>query len=129
LEHRTLKLSFQNQQEELKTKEAEHKRALEEEKSEVSRLQQELDRVGKERSELKKERDALKKTLADRAANDQKIKTRISEVESAATHAKDELDALNAKVAKWLAEMRKLNEELDSKFPESPPFLFYIFPS
>ena len=106
----------------MKKKEAEHQRALKEEKSEVTRLQRDLDRVEKEKTELKKERNTLKKALEKRAADDQKIKEHIAAAEAKASQASEESDALKANAAKWLAELTKLNAEMDSKYSESPLF-------
>ena len=110
----------------MKKKETEHKRALKEEQSEVIRLKRELDRVEKEKTELKKERNTLKAALEKRAAGDQKIQAHISECEAKATKAEGELDAFKANAAKWLAELTKLNAEMDSKFPESYLFSFFL---
>ena len=110
----------------MKKKETEHEHALKEEKSEVIRLQRDLDRVEKEKTELKKEKNTLKKALEKRSAGDQKIQAHITECEAKATKAEEESDALKANVAKWLAELTELNDEMDSKFPESYPFSLYL---
>ena len=110
----------------MKKKETEHKRALKEEQSEVTRLKRDLDRVEKEKTELKKERNTLKTALEKRAAGDQKIQAHIAACEAKATKAEEESDALKANAAKWLAELTKLNAEMDSKFSESYPFSLYL---
>ena len=108
----------------MKKKETEHKRALKEEQSEVIRLKRDLDRVEKEKTELKKERNTFKTALEQRAAGDQKIQAHITACEAKATKASEESDALKTNAAKWLAELTKLNAEMDSKLPESYIFFF-----
>ena len=111
----------------MKKKETEHKRALKEEQSEVTRLKRDLDRVEKEMTELKKERNTLKAALEKHAVNDQKIQTHITACEAKATKASEELNALKTNAAKWLAELTRLNAEMDSKFSESYPFVYILY--
>jgi hypothetical protein len=56
-----------------------------------------------------------------------KQKELLEQTEVRATSAQQELDALKAKCNSWLAELTRINSEMDSEFPLS--FLFISFAS
>ena len=115
LEHRKLRNSHKQLQDVLKNKDAAHATALHKERGEVSRLQKELARVQGEKTDIEK-------ALMQREEAAQKHKEILEETEVRATSAQEELDALKAKCDIWLAELTRINHEMDSKFPLS--FLF-----
>ena len=80
----------------------------------MSRLQKELARVQGEKTDIEK-------ALMQREEAVQKHKEILEETEVRATSAQEELDALKAKCDIWLAELTRINHEMDSKFPL--PFL------
>ena len=86
----------------------------------MSRLQKELELVQNQKSEVEK---ALKQQEEDAS----KHKEVLDQTEIRATSAQQELDALKAKCDIWLAELTRINHEMDSKFPLS--FLFISFAS
>ena len=109
LDHKKLKSSFKQLQEEMKNKENAHNAALQKEKTEVARLQQELERVQNEKSEMER-------ALKQREEDVLKHKELLDQTEARATSAQQELDALKAKCNRWLAELTRINHEMDSKF-------------
>ena len=58
---------------------------------------------------------------------DKKIQTHVADTEAEAKAAKDDLAALKAISAKWLADLASLNEDMDRKFTESPLSLLLLF--
>ena len=120
LDHKKLKSSYKQLQEELKNKDGAQNVALQKERDEVSRLQKELEQVQTQKSEMER---ALKQQEEDAL----KHKELLGQTEVRATSAQHELDALKAKCDSWLAELTRINSEMDSKFPLS--FLFISFAS
>lgn len=89
-----------------------HAAALQKEKDEVSRLKRELAKVQEERANYEK---------AVAAADKQELREKLEMAEVSTTSAVEAFDALEAKRARWLIELNRINHEMDSKFP--PPFL------
>ena len=119
LEHRKLRNSPKQMQEVMKKRDDAHNAALKKEKDEVSRLQKELEEVQNQKAETEKAAAVEKKQREEDA---QKQKELLDQTEVRATSAQQELDALKAKCDIWLAELTRINHEMDSKFPLS--FLF-----
>ena len=61
----------------------------------------------------------MKKALLQREEATQKHKELLDQTEVRATSAQEELNALKAKCDAWLAELTRLNNQMDSKFPLS----------
>ena len=115
LDHKKLKSSYKQLQDEVRHKDNAHNDALEKEKSEVSRLQKELEQVQKEKSQLEQ-------ILKERDEQTQKQQELLGLTESRYTSAQQELDALKAKCDRWLATVTRIKNEMDSEFPLT--FLF-----
>ena len=85
---------------------AEHQLELEKERANSTRLQQELEQAKIEKAELEK-------TLADAARTQGEV---LEQIESRATLAEQKLNALKSQCDLWLAELKKINAQMDSEF-------------
>jgi chromosome segregation ATPase len=118
LEHKKLRGSHQQLQDEMRRKDNAHNEALEKEKTEVSRLQQELQRVQDEKS-------GMELAIKQRDEQGQKQQELLDQTETRATSAEQALATLQAKCDRWLATLTRINNDMDSKFPLA--FLFICF--
>jgi hypothetical protein len=85
---------------------AEHQLELEKERANSTRLQQELEQAKIEKAELEK-------TLADAVRTQGEV---LEQTESRATLAEKKLNALKSQCDLWLAELKKINAQMDSEF-------------
>ena len=85
---------------------AEHKLELEKEQAKSTRLQQELEQAKIEKAELEK-------TLADAVRIQGEV---LEQTESRATLAEKKLNTLKSQCDIWLAELKKINDQMDSEF-------------
>ena len=73
----------------------------------------------RELAKVQEERANYEKAVA---ADKQELREKLEMAEVRTTSAVEAFDALEAKRARWLIELNRINHEMDSKFP--PPFLF-----
>ena len=86
----------------------------------MSRLKAELEKSRGRAAELEKSA-AEEKQLRDEETR--KLKESLAESESRITSAEGELQALKAKITRWVGEFASINGQLGSKFP-----LFLLLP-
>ena len=94
---------------------AAHRTALEKEQAEVSRLRQELAKSQQEQAEMTKVMNEVTEAQ----------ETLVTDLQSRASLAENKLSALTAKCDIWLAELRRINSQMDSEFS---PLLLTEFP-
>ena len=93
---------------------AAHRTALEKEQAEVARLRQELAKSQHEQAEMTKVMNEVTEAQ----------ETLVTDLQSRASLAENKLSVLTAKCDTWLAELQRINGQMDS---ESPPFLLIGF--
>ena len=86
---------------------AAHRTALEKEQAEVSRLRQELAKSQHEQAEMTKVMNEVTEAQ----------ETLVADLQSRASLAENKLSVLTAKCDTWLAELRRINSQMDSEFP------------
>ena len=87
-----------------------HEAELKKERDEVSRLKAELEKAQSRNAELEKS------AAEQQQLRDEEIR-KLQESESRLTSAEGELQALKAKVTRWVGEFASINGQLDSKSP------------
>ena len=94
---------------------AAHRTALEKEQAEVARLRQELAKSQEEQAEMTKVMNEVTEAQ----------ETLVTDLQSRASLAENKLSVFTAKCDTWLAELQRINGQMDS---ESPPLLLTEFP-
>ena len=106
-----------------KERELAHQAELNKEQEEVSRLKAELEKSRSRAAESEKTAAAERQL---REEETRKLKESLEESKSQSTSAESELQALKAKIAKWLVDISSINSEMDSKPPSPSAFIQFL---
>ena len=98
-----------------------HRVQFQHEQEEVTRLKAELEKTQRRNAELEKTLAEERQHREDEAQKHQEL---LSDIETRAILAERELAALKSKPARWLSQLIRINDEMDSKFLLSSLFCF-----